>query len=62
MWSSPMLDANAYEPLLTDHTGTDLIAHVDDPGLLKALATLEEDLRMVVGQIASNKMEFSQKE
>lgn len=50
-----MLDGKAYKPLLTDDTDADLVPHVDDPGLLKALAALEEDVRTVVGQIASDK-------
>jgi hypothetical protein len=36
--------------LLADDMDSELVPH-RDPGLLKALATLEEDLRMVVGQI-----------
>jgi hypothetical protein len=47
-----MLDGKAYKPLLTDDID---VPHVDDPGLLKAFAALEEELRMVVGQIGSDK-------
>ena len=46
-----MLDGKAYKPLLTDDMDADLVPHVNDPGLLKALAALEENLRMLVGQI-----------
>jgi hypothetical protein len=37
--------------LLADDMDSELVPHLRDPGLLKALAALEEDLRMVVGQI-----------
>ena len=43
------------ESLLADEMDSELAPHLRDPGLLKAFATLEEDLRMVVGQIASDK-------
>jgi hypothetical protein len=50
-----MPDSIAYKPLVTDDRDLDLVPHVLDPRLLKAFAALEEDLRMVVGQIASDK-------
>jgi hypothetical protein len=32
-------------------TDSEIVPHIRDPGLLKSFAALEEDLRMVVGQI-----------
>jgi len=37
--------------LLVDDTDSELVPHLRDPELLKAFAALEEDLRMVVGQL-----------
>ena len=37
--------------LLADEMDSELAPHLRDPGLLKAFAALEEDLRVVVGQI-----------
>ena len=48
-------DDNTYKSLLADDMHSELLPDLRDPGLLKAFATLEEDLRMVVGQIASDK-------
>ena len=48
--SSPMLD-NENKSLSADEMVSELVSHVRDPELLKAFAALEEDLRMVVGQI-----------
>jgi hypothetical protein len=39
------------ESLLADEMDSELAPHLRDPGLLKAFAALEEDLRMIVGQI-----------
>jgi len=51
-----MLDNDkTYKSLLADDMCSELVPDRRDPGLLKAFATLEEDLRMVVGQIASDK-------
>jgi hypothetical protein len=36
---------------LADDIDLDLVSHLRDPELLKAFAALEEDLRIVVGQI-----------
>jgi hypothetical protein len=41
--------------MLNDDMDSRLVPELTDPGLLKAFAALEEDLRMVVGQIASDK-------
>ena len=55
-WSSPMLDDDkTYKSLLADDMDSELVSDLRDPELLKAFAALEEDLRMVVGQIASDK-------
>jgi hypothetical protein len=48
-------DDKTYKSLLADDMDSELVADLRDPGLLKAFTTLEEDLRMVVGQIASDK-------
>ena len=48
-------DDKAYRSLLADDTNSELVPHLRYPGLLKAFAALEEDLRAVVGQIASDK-------
>jgi hypothetical protein len=37
--------------LLADDMDSELVHHLRDPGLLKAISALEEDLRIVVGQI-----------
>ena len=36
---------------LADDIDSELVSHLRDPELLKAFAALEEDLRIVVGQI-----------
>jgi hypothetical protein len=48
-------DDKSYKSLLADDMDSELVPDLRDPGLLKAFAALEEDLRMVVGQIASDK-------
>jgi hypothetical protein len=48
-------DETYNKSLLADHMDSELVPDLRDPTLLKAFATLEEDLRMVVGQIASDK-------
>ena len=48
-------DDKTYKSLLADDMDSELVPDLRDPGLLKAFAALEEDLRMVVGQIASGK-------
>jgi hypothetical protein len=48
-------DDKTYKSPLADEMDLELVLDLRDHGLLKALATLEEDLRMVVGQIASDK-------
>jgi hypothetical protein len=48
-------DDKTYKSLLAYDMDSELIPDLRDPGLLKAFATLEEGLRMVVGQIASDK-------
>ena len=48
-------DDKTYKSLLADNMDSELVPNFRDPGLLTAFATLEEDLRMVVGQIASDK-------
>ena len=45
-----MLD-HENKSLSADDMGSELVSHIRDPELLKAFAALEEDLRMVVGQI-----------
>jgi hypothetical protein len=50
-----MLDGKAYKALLADDTDSDLVPRLRDPALWKAFAALEDDLRMVMGQIASDK-------
>ena len=45
------------ESLLADEMDSELAPHLRDPGLLKAFAALEEDLRAVVGQIASEQFD-----
>jgi len=37
--------------LSANDTDSEIVPHIRDPGLLKSFAALEEDLRMVVGQI-----------
>ena len=49
-----MID-KTYKSLLADDMDSELVSDLRDPELLKAFAALEEDLRMVVGQIASDK-------
>jgi len=46
-----MLDNENKSSLSTDEMVSELVSHVCDPELLKAFAALEEDLRIVVGQI-----------
>ena len=48
-----MLDGKAYKALLSDGTDPDLVPRLHDPALLKAFAALEDDLRTVMGKIAS---------
>jgi len=48
-------DDKTYKSLLADDMDSELVSDLRDPELLKAFAALEEDLRMVVGQIASDK-------
>jgi hypothetical protein len=48
-WSSPMLDDE--KPVLADDVDSELFHRLRDPGLLKAFAALEEDLRIVVKQM-----------
>ena len=48
-----MLDGKAYKALLSDDTDPDLVPRLRDPALLNAFAALAEDLRTVMGQIAS---------
>jgi hypothetical protein len=50
-----MLDGKAYKALLSDDTDPDLVPRLRDPALMKAFAALADDLRTVVGQIASGK-------
>ena len=45
-------DDKTYKSLLADDMDSELVSDLRDPELLKAFAALEEDLRMVVGQIA----------
>ncbi len=47
-----MLDDDI-KSLLADDMDSEVVSHLRDPGLLKAFAALEEDLRMVVEQIGS---------
>jgi len=48
-------DDKTYKSQLADDMDLEVVPDLRDPGLLKAFAALEEDLRMVVGQIASGK-------
>ena len=48
-------DDKTYKSQLADDMDSELVPDLRDPELLKAFAALEEDLRMVVGQIASGK-------
>jgi hypothetical protein len=48
-------DDKTYNPQLADDMDSEAVPDIRDPGLLKAFAALEADLRMVVGQIASGK-------
>jgi hypothetical protein len=48
-------DDKTYKSLLAEDMNSELVPDLRDPALLKTFATLEEDLRMVVGQIASDK-------
>ena len=48
-------DDKTYKSQLADDMDSELVPDLRDPGLLKAFAALEEDLRMVVRQIASGK-------
>ena len=48
-------DDKTYKSQLADDMDSELVPDLCDPWLLKAFAALEEDLRMVVGQIASGK-------
>jgi len=48
-------DDKTYKSQLADDMDSELVPDLRDPGLLKAFAALGEDLRMVVGQIASGK-------
>ena len=50
-----MLDQKVYKPLLTDDADSALAPQVHDPVLLKAFIALENELRIVVGQIALDK-------
>ena len=51
-----MLDNDkTYNSQLADDMDSELVPDLRDPGLLKAFAALEEDLRIVVGQIAWGK-------
>jgi hypothetical protein len=45
-----MLDGNN-KSLSANDTDSEIVPHIRDPGLLKSFAALEEDLRMIVGQI-----------
>jgi hypothetical protein len=48
-------DDKTYKSQLADDMHSEVVPDLPDPGLLKAFAALEQDLRMVVGQIASGK-------
>jgi len=48
-------DDKTYKSQLADDMDSELVPDLRDPWLLKAFAALEEDLRMVVRQIASGK-------
>jgi hypothetical protein len=50
-----MLDGKAYKALMSDDTDPDLVPRLRDPGLLSAFAALADDLRTVMGQIASGR-------
>ena len=50
-----MLDGKAYRTLLPDDTDPDLVPRLRDSALLNAFAALADDLRTVMGQIASGK-------
>jgi hypothetical protein len=45
-----MLDDES-KSLSADDLGSERVSHVNDPELLKAFAALEENLRLIVGQI-----------
>ena len=44
-------DDKTYKSQLADDMDSEVVPDLRDPGLLKSFAALEEDLRMVVGQI-----------
>jgi len=48
-------DDKTFKSQLADDMDSELVPDLRDPWLLKAFAALEEDLRMVVRQIASGK-------
>ncbi len=50
-----MLDGKAYKALMSNDTDPDLLPRLRDPGLLSAFAALADDLRTVMGQIASGR-------
>ena len=50
-----MLDGKAYKALLSDDTDPDLVPRLRDPALLNAFAAQADDLRKVMGQIASGR-------
>jgi len=50
-----MLDNKAYQPPLTNDADSDLVPQVHDSHLLKTFIALENDLRIVVEQIALDK-------
>ena len=50
-----MLDDDS-KSLSTNDMDSEIVPHLLDPGLLKSFAALEEDLRMVVGQIGRHQV------
>jgi hypothetical protein len=48
-----MLDGKAYKALLGDDTDSYLVPRLRDPALLQAFAALEQDLKAVLGKVAS---------
>ena len=48
-------DDKTYKSQLADDMDSEVVPDLSDLGLLKAFAALEEDLRIVVGQIAWGK-------
>jgi len=48
-------DDKTYKSQMADDMDSEVVPDLSDPGLLKAFAALEEDLRIVVGQIAWGK-------